>query len=306
MLGKSIRIFLPEGNPTGMLIAEIINWTGKVLVAPRVKLPEFVVRQELRRPGVYMLVGPDPEHPGRDLVYIGEADAVRSRLLSHARDEEKDFWTRAIVVVSKDANLTKAHVRYLESRLIDLTQRAGRAGVANRTAPQGDGFLPEPDQADMEAFLIQVELILPVLGFNFLRKAPTIEAPPEQLQATPGESPIFVMDPVGVRARAREIDGEFVVLAGSTARARENPSWTSYRELRRQLVEEGKLVPSDDPEFLVFSENVPFASPSAAASVIYGGNRNGPKTWRLEETGQSYRDWREDQLEAAAGPEGEE
>lgn len=301
MIGKSIRIFLPEGNPTGTLIAEIINWTGKVLVAPRAKLPELVGRWELQRPGVYMLVGPDPEHPGRDLVYIGEADEVRSRLLSHARDEDKDFWTRAIVVVSKDANLTKAHVRYLESSLIALTQRAGRAPLVNRTAPSREGLLPEPDQADMEAFLTQVELILPVLGFNFLRKAPTIETPAEAPPVAATVSPLLVMDAVGVNATAQEVDGEFVVFAGSTARARVNPSWTSYRRLREQLIEEGKLVESESPEYLVFSENVAFASPSAAASVIYGGNRNGPRTWRLRDTGQNYKEWREAELAAVEG-----
>jgi hypothetical protein len=302
MIVKSIRIFLPEGSPTGLLFAEIMNWTGKVLVAPQANLPELVSRWELQRPGVYMLAGPDPEHPGRDLIYIGEADEVKSRLLAHARDEGKDFWTRTIVVVSKDSNLTKGHVRYLESSLIALTQRAGRAALANKTAPPRDGLLPEPDQADMEAFLAQVELILPVLGFNFLRKAPSFAAPGEPPSVVAKESPLLEINTVGVSATAREVDGEFVVFAGSTARNKATPSWTSYRGLREQLVAEGRLVPADEPGFLVFTENVGFASPSAAAAVIYGGNQNGRRAWRLQQTGQTYKEWQDAELAAAAGP----
>ena len=76
MTGKTIRIFLVDGEPTGILLAEISNWTGKVLVAPRSQLDQLSKREDVRRTGVYLLVGPDPDDPSRALASIGEGDNV--------------------------------------------------------------------------------------------------------------------------------------------------------------------------------------------------------------------------------------
>ena len=97
----------------------------------------------MRRTGVYLLVGPDPGDPSRRLVYVGESDNVLKRLLSHNRKDAKDFWERTVVIVSKDENLTKSHVRYLESRLIKMAQDARRANLTNNTAP-GRPRCPSP------------------------------------------------------------------------------------------------------------------------------------------------------------------
>ena len=94
MTGKTIRIFLADGEPTGILLAEISNWTGKVLVAPRSQLDQHSKREEVRRTGVYLLVGPDPDDPSRALASIGEGDNVLKRLLRHNKNEAKDFWER--------------------------------------------------------------------------------------------------------------------------------------------------------------------------------------------------------------------
>jgi len=74
--GKTIRIFFADGEPTGILLAEISNWTGNVLVTPRSQLGQLSKREEVRRTGIYLLVGPDPDHPSRALVSIGEGDNV--------------------------------------------------------------------------------------------------------------------------------------------------------------------------------------------------------------------------------------
>lgn len=74
--GKTIRIYLADGEPTGILLAEISNWTGKVLVAPRSQLDQLSKREEVRRTGVYLLVGPDPDDPSRALASISEGDNV--------------------------------------------------------------------------------------------------------------------------------------------------------------------------------------------------------------------------------------
>lgn len=151
-IGKSVRLFLADGTPGGLLTAEIMNWTGHVVAAPRSDLGALLKRAESIRTGIYILLGDDPDSMGGSLAYIGEGDDVSKRLYQHSRSEEqggKDFWDRAIVLTSKDANLTKAHARYLESRLITLAQQANRSRLVNSTAP-APLPLPESDVSDME------------------------------------------------------------------------------------------------------------------------------------------------------------
>jgi len=131
-VGKSIRVYLADGTPGGLLTAEIMNWTGHVVAAPRSRLPDLLNRPEISRTGIYLLLGHDPDILGGTLAYVGEGDDVGKRLYQHARSEDqagKDFWDRAIVLTSKDANLTKAHARYLERRMLALAQRAQRIAV---------------------------------------------------------------------------------------------------------------------------------------------------------------------------------
>lgn len=301
MKGRTLRLYLVDGVPTGILTSEIINWTGKVIVAPRSQLSDLAKRDEVKRTGIYCLVGPAPDVPDRDCVYIGEGDNVLKRLLSHDKDESKDFWTRTAVVISKDDNITKSHGRYLESRLISMAVNAGRAVVANGSNPDTPP-LPEPDVADMEFFLEQVQLMFPVLGMSFLQPKPIYD---QTLPSGDGQSPRFVMKEGDKQAVAIEMGGEFVVLAGSPARKQEGPSWTSYRGQRNALVESGKLVEGDDPAYFVFAENVSFASPSAAAAVVAAGNRNGRTYWKVEGTNQTYADWHEAKLTDAESSEDE-
>ncbi|WP_244627646.1 GIY-YIG nuclease family protein [Microvirga tunisiensis] len=272
------------------------SWTGKAIVAPRSRLPDLLSRPEVTRTGVYVLSGPDPNDPLRSKVYVGEADSVKARLVQHNADEAKDFFNRVLVIVSKDENLTKAHARFLESRLIALTQAARRATLANGTAPDFT-LLAEADTADMEFFVEQISLILPILGFDFAQPQPTISssAKPES-----GPTPVFEMNAVGVTARAVETESGFLVLKGSTARAKGNESWDRYRDLRDRLLGEGRLIPSSDPSVLTFVEDVAFASPSAAAAVVYAGNMNGRIAWKVESTGQTYKDYQEAQIQQVA------
>lgn len=292
MNGKTIRLYLVNGSPTDILTAEIINWTGKIIVAPRSQLAELAKREEVRRTGVYCLVGPDPENALRDAVYFGEGDNVLTRLTAHDKDETKDFWTRCAVVISKDQNITKSHGRYLESRLIAIANQADRAKIHNGTAPPLPP-LPEPDVADMEYFLGQLQLVLPVLGFNFLQPKPTVTLSGDDSAAD--ESPLFGLNVVGAQAKAREINGEFIVLKGSTARKEGLKSWTSYKALRDQLVEEGKLIDSPQPGFFVFTDDVAFSSPSAGGAVVNAGNINGRTAWKTE-AGETYQEWHEKKL----------
>jgi len=299
--GRSVRLYLVDGSPTGILTAEIMNWTGHALVVPRSRLGEAQSRDEFIRTGIYFLVGDDPDQPTKARVYVGEGDSVIERIKSHSKDVSKDFWSRACIVTSKDANLTKSHARYLEHRLVALIKSADRANLANGNEPARKP-LPESDIADMEFFISQVEVILPVVGFDFLRPKGKSQAPIELsekgLQPRSEIELVLTSGKHGYEARAVEVDGEITVLAGSKATTKSDFSTNGYAPLRDQLIRDGKLVPTSDPQFMEFASDVVFMSASAAAAVIKNRNTNGRTAWRLVSTGQTLKDWQDEQLSA--------
>ena len=297
-VGRTLKLFLVDGSPTGVITAELGNWSGKAVVAPRTALPELIKREEAARTGVYLLMGADPDNPARTLVYVGESDSVRTRLASHDADDAKQFFTRVCLIVSKDENLTKAHGRYLEARIMALIRAAARAVLVNGTEPDFKG-LPEPEIADMEGFLSEIEVLLPVLGFDVLRRAAESGDADDGHGAT---EPVFTFTEAGTQARAKEAGGEFVVLAGSLARVKETRTiHDGARTQRRQFVEDGVFVKTEDGEHYAFTRDVAFSSPSGAAAVVYGGNVSGPAYWKREGDGLSYKDWRQQALAQAQG-----
>ena len=289
-----MRLFLVNGSPTGVITAELGNWSGKAVVAPRTALPELIRREEAARCGVYILLGADPDNQTKTLVYVGEGDRVITRLQAHDDDDDKQFFTRVCIVVSKDENLTKAHGRYLEARIMALIREAGRAVLVNGTNPNPNGLLPEAERADMERFLSEIEVLLPVLGFDILRR--TAERGDANAESDVAE-PIFTFAEAGTKAHGIEGDGEFVVLANSLARVRETDSIPERtKDLRRRLIDEGILAITEDGQHYRFERDFPFDSPSSAASVLYGGNIGGPATWKREDDGLLYRAYRKQRL----------
>ncbi|MBB0990777.1 GIY-YIG nuclease family protein [Dietzia sp. SLG510A3-30A2] len=303
--GKSVRLFLADGTPGGLLTAEIMNWTGHVVAAPRSDLAALLKRPEATRTGIYILLGDDPDSLGGQMAYIGEGDDVSKRLYQHARSEDqngKDFWDRAIVLTSKDTNLTKAHARYLESRFITLALQASRARLTNGTTPPPI-VLPEADVSDMEYFIEQAKIVLPVLGVNIFRSPTTTPTVPHtEVAGTRADSPIFEMTlkKSGITATAQEVDGEFTVLEGSSARLK----WTggeghSYTSLRAKLERDGTLVPTPDGAAMRFTCNHVFASPSAAAAIVAGRSANGRTEWLVQGGRRTYGQWETEGVEEA-------
>lgn len=300
MAGKTVKIYLKDGSPTSLLIAEIFNWIGKVFVVPRSQLVKLADRAEIKQTGIYLLVGQDLDEINRERVYIGESENVWVRLKQHNDVPEKDFWDKTIIIISKDENLTKAHVRYLESRLINLAQKARRAVVENGANPPAPS-LPESDVDDMEYFLEQVRMLLPVLGFSFLQTLPSSEVLRNisQKASVHESSPLFSLTLAHqVYAEAREINGEFIVLKGSRAKSTEAPSLSQTRKIiRNQLKQDGKLQAGMQENFLVFTEDVPFTSPSLAASIVNGVEVNGRTAWKVKGSTKTYKDWQEEEIE---------
>jgi hypothetical protein len=160
--GFTIRIFVADGDPDGIRVIDRMNWTGRVIVFPRGLWPKVSQRSEFSGPGVYMLVGTDPEADS-DLphLYIGQAEVVRSRLESH--DANKEFWNRGIIFVSTNHGLHRGHIVWLEARLIARAKSIGQATLDNSNVPQ-EPSLPEADRADTEVFMREMLQILPIVG----------------------------------------------------------------------------------------------------------------------------------------------
>lgn len=187
----SIKIFLPGGDPDGLRTIEKSNWSGAGIVVPRALIGEARQRRELARTGVYVLVGP-PEESGLPPVYIGEGDPIRPRLEQHAA--KKDFWTTCVAFTSKEENLNKAHVQFLESRLVDIAKRNKRCLLDNGNVPTLPS-LSESDAADAEGFLAEMLLCLPTLGINVFTvgatPAPRSIAPTSRPRASKRKDPSF-------------------------------------------------------------------------------------------------------------------
>ena len=271
MTSATIRLFLPRGDAKSLRTAEISNWTGKAIAAPRTEVDELLQREELDKAGIYILTGADPAS-GSPRAYIGEAEVIRDRLKQH---KTKEFWVSAIVFVSKDENLTKAHVRYLESRLLIEAAQVGRFTLEQNQS--GGSKLPESDREDMEVFLAHTRQLLPVLGSDLL-------IPVAQPAAKQQSGGTLFCRMKGAEARGHRTPDGFVVLQGSTAVLQERQSakkWPYVVALRNKLIADGTLVEMEG--FYLFTRDVEFSSPSAAASVIEGGSANGLIEWRTKD-----------------------
>lgn len=296
--GRTLKLFLVHGTPSSVVIAGLGVSTVLTLVAPRSALGDLLARPESKRTGVYLLVGPDPALPSRPMVYVGEGDDVATRLISHDKDPSKDFFERVCLIVSKDEDFTKAHCRFLEGRLITAIKGTGRAKLINGTEPVPKG-LPEAEVADMERVLAEVELVLPTLGFDVLRAEDSTGAAAAGVAAA--AAPLWKYTGGKCDASAREEGALFKVLQGSIARAAEVESASdAIRASRQQLLADGSVEPTPDGKMWRFVKDVPFSSPSAAASAVYGGSVSGPSNWKHHLTNQTYGEWRQEQLKAAA------
>lgn len=278
--GFKLTIFLADGTPDGLRIVEKSNWTGRGFVCPRAIYSSAKSRDDFGRAGVYVLIGP-PAETGLPQIYVGEGDPVRPRLDSHAA--KKDFWTVVIFFTSKDENLNKAHVQYLEARLIQLASEAKRCKLENGNVPQASS-LSEADVAEVEGFLDEMLLCFPVIGLSIFEKPGKPARKTVQLG----------LRAKGIVAQGYESPQGFVVMEGSEAVINEVASIQPYLSvLRKDLLSNGILTNTGSK--LTFAQDYEFNSPSTAGGVILGRSTNGRTEWataegvtlkKLQESGQ--------------------
>lgn len=271
-MAKTIKIFLVDGEPNGLKTAELSNWVGQAVVIPRKKLKDTRDRPDCNKPAVYFLVGKESEEALLPTAYIGEAENLWNRLTTH--DNSKDFWQTAIAFVSKDNNLTKAHVKYLESRCIEIATRAERFNLENGTK-SAQPSLSESDIAEMEEFLGNLKLLLTAVGYPILQEVTS----KEQIKTS---DPLFTCCGKKARASGRMTNEGFVVYKDSTATTQFSSAVAERNQKNiEKLVSNGYLEKKDDDLYLFVKDYV-FNSPSAASDIILGNSTSGWKKWKTE------------------------
>ena len=275
-MGKKLTVYMIDGTAYGPRLSEIGNWVGKAIFSPRSSINKIINRSEFDNPGVYCLKGDPTDDAFDEKIYIGEAENIKNRLKQHLSDPNKDF-KELIFFVSKDELLTKTQIRYLESRLVQIAIAAKTAQIDNANSPSLP-TLHEADISDMEYFLEQIKLILPVMGFKFLISS-TVTKNEENLSLDKKSiQETYLIKTKTFKATMQETDQGYIVSKGSEAKKSLSKSCTeTYRNMRRKLIETGIMKESLDK--LIFTEDTIFDSPSAASNMVLGRNSNGFTEW---------------------------
>lgn len=294
--GRALELFFVDGNPDGMLTAEVFNWIGHVLRFPRLQLVDGIARAEASQTGVYILLGTDDGGP---LAYIGEAEDMARCITQHART--KDWWNQVVLITTTGDQLNKAHVRHLESRLVALALDAGVMRLENGNSPGGSS-LNEAATANMDSFLSTLNMVLPAIRVDLFQtgKRSNVGKQASPTSKAEGEQ-IFHLTVPRSKLKATTIleGGEMVVQAGSSVRT----EWVGPRDERyyywrhyERMVLDGTIKIEGGTAYL--TENFAFSSPSAAAAVVSGRAANGRKSWKTPD-GRTYADWEAAQISEA-------
>lgn len=286
--GRKVTIYLADGSPSGIRHVEIANWSGQAIACPRSRLIELKNWHEAQRPGVYFLFEKQTSEIG-DKVYVGESENVVKRLTQQDKDQE--FWNEVIIFTSKDENLTKAHVKYLESRITVLAKSADRYKVENGNTPT-ESLLPRSDKDAMEEFIHNLKIVLGTLGHKVLDP---IKIQTQAFLETPKLSQcIFSFSIKGLVAKGQQTDDGFVLFKDSQVTDAFNQSMPGRLvEMKEDWVKSGTLVKSEDHYIVI--KDVLLSSSSYAAALVAGTARSGPQSW-INEKGQTLKSLEESLL----------
>lgn len=275
--GRSIRIYLADGTPSGIRHVEITNWSGQAILCPRSRFSELSQWDEAKRPGVYFLLERslnDSEYR----VYIGESENVLLRIGDHYQN--KDFWNEVIIFTSKDENLTKSHVKYLESRLVAITKCVGRYILENGNTPT-ESNLPRADRDSMEEFIEYLKIVIGTLGHKLLENVKVDKSIKPHLS----ESDKLSTSGIDLYFKIRDLtaigqmtDEGFTLFKGSDVSNAIQPSFKGgMKDLKEKWINDGTLVLNGENYKL--QKDVVLSSSSYAAVLVAGTSRSGPQSW---------------------------
>jgi hypothetical protein len=281
--GKTIKLFLIDGDTNGRLTCELSNWTGKAYKLPRNLIKICTDRPEIQTTGVYMLLNRSADLSEKGQLYIGEAENIFNRLTQHVK--EKDFWNEAIVFISKDDNLNKAHIKYLENRLHVIASFANRYELINNQKPT-QSSISESDKSEMEEFLANILTLVNTLGYNAFEQ---IRQADTKVQPDKEEDLFYITATRGANGIGKTTSEGFVVFENSQVA---EPVTNSYpktmQKLRDTLISEGVIVKEQDK--LLIKQDYLFSSSSSAAMIIMGRSANGLTEWKMK-SGKTLQDF---------------
>jgi hypothetical protein len=269
---KTIQIFLPGGDPTGIRVAEITTRIVQVIEVPRSLLQDFLKMSESDQVALYFLVrkaedGTEPK------VYIGQTGDLRARLTQH--NKEKEFWERALVLISRTNSLTQTHALFLEWHCLQATRKASRY-IDDNGNSGSKPHTPAPLQADCLEIYDTGRTLLATLGFPLFD-------PVGKITGEPRDDELFYCKGSGATASGMYTQEGFVVLAGSIGRKDSVPSivGTGDERFRLRLIESGVMRVEGDT--VVFTRDHLFGSPSMAAVALQGRTSNGWNEWKTKD-----------------------
>lgn len=287
--GKTIRLFLVEGNTNSLVTAELSNWTGIGIRVPKIKIKEYTNRAEFQKPGVYILFGKGENN--EDAAYIGEAEIIYDRLLHHIAN--KEFWNEVIFFSSKDKYLNKASIKYLENRMHDLANKTGRYTLDQNIPTRSE--LSEAEQAELEEFLANIKILTSTLGYRIFEalsetivdRVKMVPTPTTTTTTVPILTPVlesnifYCKNSAGVVATGSPSTEGFVVFKDSLFMLEDQPSLTtSISNEKAKMIETGFFTTENG--FLKLVKDYVFNSSSRAASMILARSATGPGEWKTE------------------------
>lgn len=257
-----------DGSPTGVKTIELSGWIGKAIVVPRAKLKDIKNRPEMQQPGVYFLFGKDDNEA--DIAYIGETENLFDRIANH--DTNKDFWEIAIAFTSKWNDLTKWDIKFLESRAIERAKSVKRFNLTNNTTPPRNN-LPEYQQAAMEEFLENIDLLLAASGYPIIK-----DNNPDITRLW--DNNIYILNTRWTEGKGIYTSDGFVIFAWSRGRSSVVASYIwKEKRIRTELKQKGII--REEGEEIIFLEDYLSSSPSFAASLLMGRSANGWTEWKM-------------------------
>jgi len=266
---KTIQIFLPSGDPRGIRVAEITTRIVQVIEVPRSLLQDFLQMPEATQVAVYFLFG-DSEDGSQQQVYIGQTGDLQARLTAH--NKQKDFWERALILISRTNSLTQTHALFLEWHCIQATRKAARYSDDNGTGGTRP-HTPKPLEADCIEIFETGKVLLATLGH------PLFDAVSSVAPGTATDE-LFYCKSSGADARGLYTPEGFVVLSGSKGRLESVPSIvdTPDGRMRKRLLSQD--VMRADGQHVFFPKDHLFGSPSMAAVAVTGRSANGWLEWK--------------------------
>lgn len=262
--GKSINLFLMDGEPSERIKCTMANWTGIAYKIPRTALDKCKDMEILKQSGVYFLFGTDKED--NTVIYIGQAGIRKNGKGLLLRIQEThasiDYWTEVVMFTTTNNSFGPTEISYLENRFCNLAIAAKRYSVKNGNDPNPEN-LTEEKESELEEFVDNAKIVMGAFGHKVFEPFVTTTTDEEILYATRNSA----------KASGKRVSDGFVVLKGSSISEQTTKSCPDHiLKIRNKSAD--KIING------VLTEDILFSSPSGAAAFVCGCRANGNIEWK--------------------------